>query len=69
MSLEDGVSVRDRLEVLRRGGHKDEGTTLRGLGTLNPSLSSNYSILILLASLGIWLLGLFAFYKRKRKSH
>lgn len=69
MSLEDGVSVYDRLEVLRRGGHQDEGTTLRGLGTLNGSLSTNYSILILLASLGIWLLGLFAFYKRKRKSN
>ena len=69
MSLEDGVSVFDRLEVLRRGGHQDEGTTLRGLGTLNSPLSTNYSILILLASLGIWLLGLFAFYKRRRKSH
>ena len=69
MSLEDGVSVYDRLEVLRRGEHQEEGTTLRGLGTLNGSLSTNYSILILLASLGIWLLGLFAFYKRRRKSH
>ena len=69
MNLEDGVSVYDRLEVLRRGGHQEEGTTLRGLGALNGSLSSNYSILILFASLGIWLLGLFAFYKRRRKSH
>lgn len=69
MNLEDGVTVHDRLEVLRRGEHKEEGTTLRGLGTLNSTLSSNYSILILLASLGIWLLGLFAFYKRRRKSH
>ena len=69
MNLEDGVSVYDRLEVLRRGEHQEEGTTLRGLGTLNGSLSSNYSIPILLASLGIWFLGLFAFYKRRRKSH
>lgn len=68
MSLADGVTVQDRLEVLRRGGNQEEGTTLRGLGTLNSTLSSNYSILILLASLGIWLLGLFAFYKRRRKS-
>lgn len=69
MSLEDGVSVYDRLEVLRRGEHQEEGTTLRGLGTLNSPLFTNYSILIFLASLGIWLLGLFAFYKRRRKSH
>lgn len=69
MNLEDGVNVYDRLEVLRRGEHQEEGTTLRGLGTLNGSLSTNYSILILLASLGIWLLGLFAFYKRRRKNY
>lgn len=35
MDLEDGVGVYDRLEILRRGEHKEEGTTLRGLGTLN----------------------------------
>lgn len=69
MNLEDGVSVYDRLEVLRRGGHQEVGATLRGLGALNSPLSTNYSILILLASLGIWLLVLFAFYKRRRKSH
>ncbi|MDD6801094.1 MAG: hypothetical protein PUE65_00785 [Mollicutes bacterium] len=69
MNLEDGVSVYDRLEVLRRGEHQEEGTTLRGLGTLNSPLFTNYSILILLTSLGVWLLGLFAFYKRRRKSH
>ncbi|MCI5452129.1 hypothetical protein MR511_00045, partial [bacterium] len=69
MSLEDGVSVYDRLEVLRRGEHKEGGTTLRGLGTLDSPLSSNEFAWILFASLGIWLLGLFAFYKRRRKSH
>lgn len=69
MSLEDGVNVYDRLEVLRRGEHKEGGTTLRGLGTLDSPLSSNEFAWILFASLGIWLLGLFAFYKRRRKSH
>ena len=69
MSLEDGVSVYDRVEVLRRGEHKEEGTTLSGLGTLNSTLSTNDFALALFASLGIWLLGLFAFYKRRRKSH
>lgn len=69
MILEDGVTVQDRLEVLRRGGHKEEETTLRGLGILNSILSTNDFALALFASLVIWLLGIFAFHKRRRKSH